>query len=168
MPLVPRETVVRVFGRLRTARFPSRSPSHPGNIFWQARRSWCPAGDWAGPWRVMDYDGKQVAARAGRSRGRSTWASCRSAITRSHARKASRRSGLACSAAAGRANAEDFADRRRYAAVPWSLGQQTPEAANLCALAGINWAAADSTGWRWSRSRGSSLPTNNTMPLHAS
>ena len=88
----------------RLSHDPKPLPEHPGNIFLMCEEVVVPLPrDWAGPWRVLDYDGKVVAEGKG----------------------------------PGKIN---LGKLPVDAAVPWSLGNKLPEAANLCALAGVNWA----------------------------
>ena len=62
MPLVPRAKTAPGIRHGFERTFPKPLSEHPGNIFVAGRRSSraLPA-EWSGPWRVVDYDGKQVA-----------------------------------------------------------------------------------------------------------
>ena len=139
---------------------------HPGNVFVAGEEVVVPLpSDWSGPWRVVDYDGKQIAE--GNERGKINLGKLPVGyyeIPREQSKPPIGIGVLAPLAVPTPKTSPIGVDT----AMPWSFANKLPEAANLCAWPASTGLAADSTGWRWSRSRGSPLLRTNTMPLHAS
>lgn len=117
---------------------PKPLPNHPGNVFLAGEEVVVPLpGDWTGPWRVVDYEGKQLAE--GNGSGKISLGKLPVGyyeVPRPDGKPPVGIGVLAQLAVPTPRTSPIGVD----AAVPWSLGYKLPEAANLCALAGINWA----------------------------
>ena len=110
---------------------PKPLAEHPGNVFLAGEEVVVPLpGDFAGPWRVLDYDGKQIAA--GKGPGKISLGKVPVGyyeIAREGGKLPIGIGVLAPLAVPTPRTSPIGVD----ASAPWSLGGKLPEAANLCA-----------------------------------
>ncbi|NQT87113.1 hypothetical protein HQ560_10130, partial [bacterium] len=138
---------------------PKPLPEHPGNVFLTGEEVVAPLpGDWTGAWRVLDYDGEQIAEGKGPgtiSLGKLPVGYYE--IPREDGRPPIGIGGLAPLAAPPPKTSPIGVD----ASVPWSLGGKLPEVGSLCALAGINWARGRLNWAQMEPKQGEFAPRNN-------
>jgi hypothetical protein len=117
---------------------PKPLPEHPGNVFLAGEEVVVPLpGDWTGPWRVVDYDGKQIAE--GKGLGKISLGKLPVGYYEIPREDGKPPIGIGVLAPLGAATPRT-SPIGVDTSVPWALGNKLPEAANLCTLAGINWA----------------------------
>ena len=138
---------------------PKPLPEHPGNVFLAGEEIVVPLpGDWTGAWRVLDYDGKQIAE--GKGTGKISLGKLPVGyyeIPREDGKPPIGIGVLTPLAAPTPKTSPIGVD----ASVPWSLGNKLPEAGNLCALAGINWARGRLNWTQMEPKQGQFAPPNN-------
>ena len=138
---------------------PKPLPDHPGNVFLAGEEVVVPLpGDWTGAWRVLDYDGKVVAEGKGLGRinlGRLPVGYYE--IPREDGKPPIGIGVLAPLAVPTPKTSPIGVDT----AAPWSLGNKLAEVANLCALAGINWARGRLDWASMEPKQGQFAPPNN-------
>ena len=141
-----------------SATIPKPLSEHPGNIFLAGEEVVVPLpGDWSGPWRVLDYDGKQITE--GNGRGKINLGKLPVGyyeIPREQGKPPIGIGVLAPLAVPTPKTSPIGVDT----ALPWSFGNKLPEAANLCALAGINWARGRYNWMEMEPKQGEFAPSN--------
>ncbi|MGA2617871.1 MAG: putative Ig domain-containing protein [Thermoguttaceae bacterium] len=137
---------------------PKPLPGHPGNVFLAGEDVVVPLpGDWNGPWRVLDYDGKVVAE--GKGPGKISLDRLPVGyyeIPRGDGKPPIGIGVLVPLAAPTPKTSPIGVD----SSVPWALGNRLAEAANLCALAGINWARGRLNWMEMEPKQGEFAPAN--------
>ena len=138
---------------------PKPLPEHPGNVFLAGEQVEVSLpGDWTGAWQVLDYDGKKVAEGNGPGKIRLGQLPVGYyEIPRTDGKPAIGIGVLTPLATPTPKTSPIGVD----AAVPWSLGNKLPEAANLCALAGVNWARGRLNWPQMEPTQGQFAPPNN-------
>jgi len=119
-------------------KLPKPLPNHPGNVFLAGEEVAVPLpGDWTGVWRVLDYDGRQVAE--GNGLGEIALGQLPVGYYEILREDGKPPIGIGVLAPLAKPTPKTSPIGVDTSA-PWSLGNKLPEAASLCALAGINWA----------------------------
>jgi hypothetical protein len=138
---------------------PKPLPEHPGNVFLAGEEVVVSLPrEGTAPWRVLDYDGKLVAED--KEPGKIALGKLPVGyyeIPREDGKPLIGIGVLAPLAAPTPKTSPIGVD----AAVPWSLGNKLPEAASLCALAGINWARGRLNWTQMEPKQGQFSPANN-------